>query len=307
MPRIENTPKGSPEEEESSSSPTGRTPGGREVTPGGEPLSPAESFFSSSESFFSFGEPSVSSSDFFGFGETRVSSAGFFGSGEPDSYYERLDARKIFGFGTSPEYIPEDAEGSAAETLEFTPDEFFEALRSPTPIKAKEIVVDGDLDLIDSSLQRLPPHLTIKGSLTIQGTQYRYLNELPPHLTVEKNLVLNGCASFNSLSHHLKVGGDADLSHTDVDVLPQDMTVGGDLILQGCTRLTSLPEERMELGGNLDLRVTMLKSVPSWITTLGPRSDGSVRVVDLSLTALREADIDRLKETVAPGMRFFFT
>jgi hypothetical protein len=50
-----------------------------------------------------------------------------------------------------------------------------------------------------------------------------------------------------------------------------------------------------------------LTSLPSWITTLGARADGNFRAVHLSYTGLSDAIIERLQQTPAPGMHFFYS
>jgi hypothetical protein len=106
----------------------------------------------------------------------------------------------------------------------------------------------------------------------------------------------------------LTVGGDLFLSYcTGITSLPERLTVGGSLTLSGCTRLTSLPEE-LTVGGSLFLsRCTGITSLPNWITTLGPLADGNTRSILLDGIGLSEALLNRLRETPAPGIQFYFS
>ena len=79
----------------------------------------------------------------------------------------------------------------------------------------------------------------------------------------------------------------------------------GDLNLSYSNYRASLPEG-LHIGGNLNLACTRFTSLPNWITTMGPRADGSTRTINLTETEISDAIIDRLRETPTPGMQFHF-
>jgi hypothetical protein len=189
--------------------------------------------------------------------------------------------------------------------------------------------VRGDLELYGcTGLTSLPQDLEVGGSLNLSGCTN--LISLPQGLKVGGDLYLCRCTSLTSLPQDLEVGGDLDLSGcTNLISLPQGLKVGGDLSLcqlrsltslpQGlkvgrnlflprCTGLTSLPQD-LEVGGDLNLDgCTSLTSLPSWITTLGRDNNGYTRnVYLLENTGLSDAIIERLRQTDAPGMQFYFS
>ena len=123
------------------------------------------------------------------------------------------------------------------------------------------------------------------GDDTLSFQNYPELRSLPRGLRV-MSLEITGCPKFRTI--------------------PGDIQVEGDIRLDNCRSLTSLPEN-LRLGGNLSLfGCSGLTSLPENITRLGFRSDGGVRVVNLTGTGLSDEYIDRLRNEPAPGMQFHF-
>lgn len=114
---------------------------------------------------------------------------------------------------------------------------------------------------------------------------YPELRSLPRGLRVPE-LRIRYCPKFTTLPEDIRVDGNIELFHCQaVTTLPENLQLGGNLYLQGCSGLTSLPES---------------------ITRLGRRSDGEVRLVNLTGTGLSDEYIDRLRNEPAPGMQFHF-
>jgi hypothetical protein len=171
----------------------------------------------------------------------------------------------------------------------------------------KGLTVGGGLNLSGcTGLPSLPEGLTVGGGLNLSDCTG--LTSLPKGLTVGGFLVLCGCTGFTSLPEGLTVGGNLYLSDcTWLPSLPEGLTVGGCLDLSHCTGLISLPE-RLTVGGRLNLSYcTRLTSLPNWITTLGPLADGYTREIYLEGIGLSEPLLNRLRETDAPGIRFYFS
>jgi hypothetical protein len=130
----------------------------------------------------------------------------------------------------------------------------------------------------------------------------------PPNIIVTGDLDLSNCTELTSLPERLTVEGDLHLSYcTRLTSLPERLTVKDRLDLRGCTGLTSLPE-RLTVEGSLALSFCIrLTSLPNWITTLGPLANGNTRQIYLSGIGLSEALLNRLRQTPAPGIQFYFS
>ncbi|HEX4839327.1 MAG TPA: NEL-type E3 ubiquitin ligase domain-containing protein [Rhabdochlamydiaceae bacterium] len=168
------------------------------------------------------------------------------------------------------------------------------------------LTVRGMLDLVDCTwLTSLPQGLTVQGMLILTGCTG--LTSLPEGLTVQGPLSLSRCTGLTSLPQGLTVQGNLNLDNcTRLTSLPQGLTVQGTLDFAGCTGLTSLPQGLI-VQDNLNLYgCTGLTSLPTWITTLGPRANGRPREIHLEHTGLSEALLNRLRETPALGIRFYF-
>ncbi len=166
--------------------------------------------------------------------------------------------------------------------------------------------VNGNLNLYSCILlQTLPADIKVGGDINASGC--RNLVSLPPNLRIRGNFNLSRCTRLAVLPHNLQVAGNLDLSNTNLVALTEDLRVGGILNLVHCMNLRSLSqglyvEEDINLFG-----CRGIVSLPSWITTLGPKPDGSVRVIDLTDTSLSGALITRLREARAEGIQFHFS
>ena len=191
----------------------------------------------------------------------------------------------------------------------------------------EELHVEGDLMFLNcANLISLPERLHVRGNLDIFDCTS--LISLPERLHVEGNLFLSNCTSLTSLPEGLFVGEGLILADCIRLILPERLHVRGNLDIRRCNSMTSLQEglhvegnfyfrectsltslpERLHMGGDLDLRgCASLTSLPSWITTLGPLPNGRTRTVNLENTGLTENILARLREAVAPGVRFNFS
>jgi|SRR6185437_1780166 hypothetical protein len=99
--------------------------------------------------------------------------------------------------------------------------------------------VTGSLDFEGlGAIVALPDALTIEGDLLLRGTS---IEALPPFLTVRGRIDLEGCKSLTTLSENLNVGGDLDLELCHkITNLPHNLIVGGNLYLAG-TRVCAIP------------------------------------------------------------------
>ncbi|MGH2611837.1 MAG: NEL-type E3 ubiquitin ligase domain-containing protein [Rhabdochlamydiaceae bacterium] len=175
----------------------------------------------------------------------------------------------------------------------------------------KEFYVGGNLDFGNCcNLMALPEGLHVKGHLSL----YRCirLTALPKKLQVEGNLNIFDCFCLNFLHEGLCVGGNLHCggycgNSVGLISLPENLQVKGDLLLQDCISVPSLPES-LQLKGHLCIENCInLTSLPSWITTLGALPNGQIRQVELTRTGLSQAIIERLRQTPAPGMQFYFS
>ncbi len=189
----------------------------------------------------------------------------------------------------------------------------------------EELAVGGDLLLNGCiKLDSLPYPLKVGGSLILSGNTN--LRLLPVVLLVGGNLDIIECPSLAFLPLRLEVGGhleirgcsnllvlserlifDDNLAYLYCRPQSLPLVVRGDLKISACHSLVLLPQE-LNIGGNVSLAFcSSLTSLPSWITTLGPRTDGNTRVVSLEDTGLSDVIIERLRQTPAPGMQFNFS
>jgi hypothetical protein len=172
--------------------------------------------------------------------------------------------------------------------------------------------VGGDLLLNDcTSLTSLPWGLRVGGNLILSGnTNLKWLFD---KLEVGGNLDIIECPSLEMMPNGMKVGGNLEirgcsnlkaLSHRQSWSPSLPFVVKGDLKVSACRGLVLLPQE-LNLGGNVRFAFCpSLTSLPSWMTTLGPRTDGNTRVVTLEDTGLSSTIIERLHQAPAPGMEF---
>jgi hypothetical protein len=156
-------------------------------------------------------------------------------------------------------------------------------LRRLEKLPPDQRIVNGNLDLRDTSIASLPQGLVVNGSLWLSGTP---ITSLPqglkvgsfldltdtPIISLPQNLKVGGFLDLErtpitSLPQGLEVGNKLNLSGTPITSLPQDLKVGGDLLLY-FTPITSLPKDLI-VGGDLDLRGTRITSLPQGLVVGG--------------------------------------
>lgn len=147
-------------------------------------------------------------------------------------------------------------------------------------------VVEGDLDLSDSHIQRLPERLTVTGCLTLDGcTSLRELpsglrcyklsargsalSNIPADIQVQSRMDLSDCTQLETLPAGLKVGTLIVAGCSSLRALPEEFDVYF-LDMTRCTRITSFPEHGRERMGRLIAReCTGLRKLPSWLRGVG--------------------------------------
>ncbi|MGR3973526.1 MAG: NEL-type E3 ubiquitin ligase domain-containing protein [Candidatus Rhabdochlamydia sp.] len=173
----------------------------------------------------------------------------------------------------------------------------------------KNLKVGGFLDLSRcDALTYIPEDIDVKGHFYLSSC--KRLTALPKGLKVGSHICLSDCESLTHLPDDLEVKGNLEI-HTceSLTLLPKGLKVKNNLNLYDCTALTAIPYP-FNLGGNLDLiGCRLLTSLPDWIVTLGPRSDGEVRVINLTYTGLSPTVLMRLEESVrnVEGIQFHFS
>jgi hypothetical protein len=147
-------------------------------------------------------------------------------------------------------------------------DNFIWKLNFGDPLTKEDLIVDGDLDLTDSTLKSLPDNLEVKGRMI---TRFSKIEELPKGL---------------------KVDGSLELSHSIIKNIPNDIKIGASLYLHN-TKITSLPEG-LVIDLWLSIMDTPIKRLPKGLEVNGYLA---VSVGD-SLDKFSDAE---LREMVKPG------
>ena len=94
--------------------------------------------------------------------------------------------------------------------------------------KFDEIIVNGDLDLSETSIESLPDNLYVGEDLNLIRTP---IQSLPNNLYVGGELNLLGCKNLQSLGDNLYVGGSLDLRGTQIQSLPDNLDVKGTIYI----------------------------------------------------------------------------
>jgi len=155
-----------------------------------------------------------------------------------------------------------------------------------------------------TNLVYLPENLNIVAFFGIENCPK--LISLPNGLRVEGNLKIYPDINITELPENLFVGGNLDLSECEnLRSLPEGLRVGGDLDVSDCENLSSLPEN-IRIGGDLTFEdCYKLRSLPESFLNLGLKANGEMRRVNLGDTGLDEDFVERLREGVFHGMRFY--
>jgi hypothetical protein len=148
---------------------------------------------------------------------------------------------------------------------------------------------NGNLNLINSKIKKLPNDLYVTGSLNLENC--KQLTKLPDNLYVGDNLLI---AEINiaKFSNDLYVGGNLQLVRLDITKLPNDLHIRGSFKLYGCEQLTELPD-------NLYVEDFFVLAGCKQITEL-PNNlyvGGALHLINISLT--EKYTNEEIKEIVA--------
>ena len=163
----------------------------------------------------------------------------------------------------------------------------------------------------DFSITSCPLLASIDGSVTVQGGMIipsAPMVAMPGTFCIRGSLYLMCSSHLRDLSGSYSVGYCADFNRCKrLRDLSGRFNVGRSLDLSCCQRLTNL-SGTFAVGEGIDLNhCTRLRSVPDWITSLGPESTGQTRNVDLEFSGLSDTSIDQLHSAKIPGMDFHTT
>lgn len=206
------------------------------------------------------------------------------------------------------------------------------ALRGCTNITSlpEDLKFGGTLDISGGcGITEIPEGIEIPHKLCIKNCSN--FESLPDNLIVGENLVIENCPKLTTLPNGLHVKGGLFIrsernTQLNIRKLPDNLFVGGELDATGSGRLralgkgtrieghldlsqcgiSALPED-LFVGGDIGLSRSNLSVLPSWLTKLGPKSNGELRVINLENTKLIQEDIDLLKGKHFPGIRIFLS
>lgn len=100
-------------------------------------------------------------------------------------------------------------------------------------------VIFGDLNIIGTQIRKLPDHIKIGGSLTVNESS---LETIPADIRVGSYIDLRDCKKLQSLPDGLMVNGSLILSGTPIQQLPKALIVEGNLNIMA-TGIKSLPSD----------------------------------------------------------------
>jgi len=149
--------------------------------------------------------------------------------------------------------------------------------RTPITELPEGLVVRGSLDLTYTPITKLPDRLVVREYLNLSRTK---ITSLPEGLKVQGNLNLFS-TPITELPEGLVVGGDLNLAYTPITSLPEGLVVGEDLNLRK-TPITELPEG-LKVRGNLDLTNTPITELPEGLVVRG-----SLYLTNTSIISLPE-------------------
>jgi hypothetical protein len=149
-----------------------------------------------------------------------------------------------------------------------------EHLKLFVPDLPEDLVLNGNLNLSDTIINRLPDNLVVNGNLDL--SECCYIDELPFNLTVNGNLTMDSSVNgmhlrpctkikgnfykawYNNIPENFTIGGDLIVGH--ISTLPAGLTVMGNLDLSN-TKITELPE-RLKVYGNLNIQNLEIEELP---------------------------------------------
>ena len=163
--------------------------------------------------------------------------------------------------------------------------DFKEATGIQLEIQGNKLVHNGDLDLADTNIEKLPDNLTVNGSLDLSNTP---IKELPKNLTVNNSLWLDK-TKIEKLPEDLTVEFTLSLSNTPIKELPENIKINRNLWLDD-SNIQRLPDN-FTVNGFLDLSNTPIKELPDNLTVKGD--------LDLTNTSVTELPTDlKVKDAI---------
>ena len=181
-------------------------------------------------------------------------------------------------------------------------------MKTLTLKQAEEIMRqnNGNLDLSNTSIKKLPDNLTVGGNLYLYNTS---IKKLPDNLNVGGNLDLHN-TPIKKLPDNLTVGGYLYLSNTHIEELPDNLTVGSGLNLHD-TPIKKLPDN-LTVGGDLNLHDTPIKQLPDNLNVGGDLylSNTSIKQLPDNLTVgdglyLSNTSIKKLPDSLKVGYNIY--
>ncbi len=190
-----------------------------------------------------------------------------------------------------------------------------------------KVIVKGNINANQKYLYTFPKILQIHGNVDFDHCSFRYNGSI--------SLIVHGRLRFSNTYFDtdfqikkMKILGDLDIVKSDLEKPSEIINVHGHLLVRKCRSITKLCQKLLvggyvgittcdrfdtfptcfNAGENISLyNCRSLTSLPSWITELGPRSDGGVRHIDLSYTGLSEEVQERLRTSDHPGIQFSYS
>ena len=163
----------------------------------------------------------------------------------------------------------------------------------------------------DLVLGKCPRLKLISGSICVDGSIFmadtKSLQYVTGSISAGDCIEMRHCVGLRNISGTVNVAGDIDLFRClSLQDLTGNISVGETLNLGWCHYLTNV-SGNISVGGDIFLdKCSRLSQLPDWITSLGYKSTGESRTIDLKFTGLSSALIDQIRSTAAPGMEFLF-
>lgn len=163
----------------------------------------------------------------------------------------------------------------------------------------------------DLVLGKCPRLKLISGSICVHGSIFmadtKSLMDVTGSVSAGNWIDMRHCVGLRNISGTVNVAGDIDLFRClSLQDLTGNISVGETLNLGWCHYLTDV-SGNISVGGDILLdKCSRLSRLPDWITSLGYKSTGEIRTIDLKFTGLSPALIDQIRSTAALGMEFPF-
>jgi endonuclease/exonuclease/phosphatase family metal-dependent hydrolase len=110
-------------------------------------------------------------------------------------------------------------------------------------LKPEDLIIEGDLNFEDATLENLPDNMVVKGDLNMQGTTIDYL---PKNLEVQGDFYLNySDVKSNKLPSGLIVKYNLTILYTDFNTLPPDLKIDRDLVITESRDLGKISDKEL--------------------------------------------------------------